>query len=62
MREKRPKLIKIKPNSKGVTCNNCIYGHLVDAKNDKYYCVPPDDGSKSWLYYGEHSCGNGVAK
>lgn len=45
----------------GVTCNKCKFGCLVDKRNDKYYCIPPD-GRKCWLYYGEHSCGKGEPK
>lgn len=56
MKGKRPGLFNYK--IVGVTCNQCKYGCLVDKKNDKYYCIPPE-GGKAWLYYGNHSCGKG---
>ena len=59
MKIKRPRLFKTVPP--GITCNKCKFGYLVDKKNDKYYCIPPE-GGKCWLYYGNHSCGKGEQK
>lgn len=56
MKAKRPRLIKIKP--KGVMCKDCKYSFGVDIRHNGYYCIPPDS-SKSHMYFGEHSCGNG---
>ena len=40
-----------------VTCDKCKFGYLVDKRNAKYYCIPPN--GRCWLYYGNHSCGSG---
>ena len=58
MKQKRPRLIKFKV--KGVSCSNCKFAMPVDAKHDRYYCVKPNE--RSWIYYGEHVCGQGEEK
>lgn len=58
MRTKR--LFSLERKEPTVTCNKCKYGYCVDKKRDKYYCIPPTDGTgRAWLYYGNHSCGVG---
>ena len=58
MKRDRPRLIKFKP--KGVSCVNCKYAVAVDARHDRYYCIKPNE--RSWVYYGEHVCGQGEKK
>ena len=56
------KLITEKKSDKIVTCKTCKYSYPVDAKHNKYYCIPNDGIRKSWLYYGEHTCEKGEPK
>ena len=59
MKEKRPRLIKFKPD--GVMCNKCKYATCIDSRHMTYYCIP-EDSSKSKIVRGEFSCGHGVTQ
>ena len=57
MKQKKPRLIKIKYTPEGVPCNKCQFGLPVDAKHGRFYCIKPEE--KAWIYRGEHVCGKG---
>ena len=48
---------KTEEKKKVVVCSVCKFAVPVDSVHRRYYCINPDE--RSWIYFGEHSCGKG---
>ena len=42
-------------------CSRCKYSHCINVKKFQFYCIPPD-GSRSYIWNGEHTCEKGEPK